>query len=122
MTTMAREDGPVAGDRHALDEVELEQLRQRLIRDQTRWSMQDIADALGVKYVTVLKWRRRAEADGGKGPGAFIAPEPPAPGEATDRPRWRAGRVRRWAMQNGRMHPDGQPCAPRLPGRATRTD
>jgi hypothetical protein len=118
-TTMAPPEPAQAG---AMTPAELNALRRRLIADRTLWSMQDIAAALDIKYQTILKWRRRANAEGGAGPRAFIAPEPTGEGGAPDRPRWRAGRVRKWAMQVGHMNFDGTPCRPKLPGQAPSGD
>lgn len=109
-------DAPATADEPPRTPAELDALRRRLIRDTTLWSMQDIADRLDVKYQTVLKWRRRATAEGGQGPRAFPAPEPASEGMPADRPRWKAGRVRKWAMAVGHMRKDGRSMRPKLPG------
>lgn len=59
----------------------------------------------------------RTLASGGLGwwPPHFSALPPPDVDSAASRPRWRAGRIRTWAMQVGRMTVDGTPV--RLTGR-----
>jgi hypothetical protein len=126
---------PTAPARPRIDDAVLRRLVDELLDDATLWDITDIARALAVdkkraealarvtaNYVDggatqwppvgdALRQRLppRGHAEGATGwPPSFSALPPPAtpPGE---RPRWRAGDVRRWAMQVGRMNLDGTP-------------
>lgn len=69
---------------------------RRLICDTTPWRIHDIAENLGMHHMTVRSLRRdkklvkEDETVGGK-------------------PVWRAGTVRKWAIDTGRMTSRGQP-------------
>lgn len=128
----------VAARRPKLDDAVVRRLVDELLNDATLWDINDIAHALGVERKPVEKLARVAAnyLDGGatqwppagemlrqrltprghatglaEWPPDFAVLPPPAtpPGE---RPRWRAGDVRRWAMQVGRMTVDGTPVPP----------
>lgn len=78
-----------------------------------QWTMQDIADNLGVKYATVVSYRRKNADEGGEGPSAL--PEPDGKLGAT--PWWYPGTVRRWALQRGQLNQETwQPQTPKNPG------
>ena len=90
---------------------------QALVNDVTPWNMNDIADGLEVKPQTVRSWRRqalRALRDEPHVPHPNELPPAESPTGATV---WKAGTIRRWAIQTGRMTPDGQPQRLKPPGR-----
>lgn len=92
---------------------------EELVNDTTPWTMSDIATGLDVQPQTVRSWRKDSLA-AGKGK-ASSAPHPnhlPAPDiPVTGKPTWKAGTVRRWAIQTGRMTPGGEPLRLKPPGR-----
>lgn len=97
-----------------------------LVNDETQWDMPTIAEQLDVQYQTVKSWRKdyrralSAEVTTPK-PGQPAVPHPkllPPPDEVVfGKPVWKAGTIRRWAMQTGRMTPDGTPVKQKPPGR-----
>jgi hypothetical protein len=91
-----------------------------LINDQTEWIMPDIGRELNVKPQTVRSWRKDSLAAMRKNPAAPPHPHqlPPADVPNTHgRPVWRAGTIRKWAMQTGRMSESGVPQRLKPPGR-----
>lgn len=89
---------------------------QKLIRDETPWTMNDISAGLQVKPQTVRSWRKdslRAADLTAPHPNLMPAPDIPVLGK----PTWRAGTIRRWAIQTGRMSPTGSPQRLKPPGR-----
>ena len=90
-----------------------------LVSDATPWTMTDIATHLDVQQQTVRSWRKDSLAATKQ--GATPAPHPnhlPKPDiPVHGKPTWRAGTVRRWAIQTGRMSPEGEPLRLKPPGR-----
>lgn len=88
-----------------------------LVNDETPWNMNDIAAGLQVQPQTVRSWRKQALR------AARTEPQVPHPNELppsespTGATVWRAGTIRRWAIQTGRMTPDGVPQRLKPPGR-----
>ena len=89
--------------------------RAALLADDTPWDMARIAQELDTNRHVVrgwAMWQRQAAAAGlGGGLDPMRLPEP----DAGD--RWRAGTVRLWAIQTGRMTGDAEPARLRPPGR-----
>lgn len=67
-----------------------------LVCDDELWGIGEVAAALKLKHQTVLDLR----SDGKM---------PPVDEGGFGNPRWHAGTVRHWAMETGRMLPDGTP-------------
>lgn len=89
----------------------------QLVSDETPWNMNDIAAELKVQPQTVRSWRKqslRAARSEPKVPHPNELPPSESPTGATV---WRAGTIRRWAIQTGRMSPDGAPQRLKPPGR-----
>lgn len=82
-----------------------------LQEDQTVIELEGIATALGVSKVAVQKWRWKAlqhVENGEEVPLTHEAlPLPDAPDSKDRRPKWFAGTIYTWAMQVGRMSPEG---------------
>jgi len=87
--------------------------RMPLTDDKTLWDMHQIARELGVGYGNVQKWRAKEHL-------FFPGPIPVVLKPGT-KPvlRWYAGQVRAWAIDNGRMFPDGTLPAGRTPDPAS---
>lgn len=104
----------------------LEKKRQELISDQTPVTMPQIAEMLDVEYQTVKSWRKdyrntiREAAGTGGTPHPKLLPEPDGP-EIPGKPTWKKGTIARWAMQTGRMTPDGTAVKMKPPGRPRKT-
>lgn len=92
-----------------------------LVSDTTPWTMADIAVGLDVQPQTVRSWRKDALGAERLGSAAPAAPHPnhlPNPDiPVTGKPTWKAGTIRKWAMQTGRMTPEGVPQRLKPPGR-----
>lgn len=90
-----------------------------LVNDRSeQWHLPDVEAALAHGYAAVLKWRRRAEHEGGYGPLGLPEPDgfdPPV--NALPRPWWYPGTIHRWALQVGKLTPDGVGQIPKQPGR-----
>lgn len=93
-----------------------------LVNDQTPWTMTDIAAQLDVQPQTVRSWRKDALKSANIAPDSLAnvphpnhLPKPDIP--VTGKPTWKAGTVRRWAIQTGRMEEDGTPKRLKPPGR-----
>lgn len=89
----------------------------QLVSDPELWDMPRIGTELGVQYQTVKSWRKESIA----GRGTPANPHPnllPTPEQVlSGKPMWKAGTVRLWAMQTGRMSPDGKPQRSKPRGR-----
>lgn len=91
-----------------------------LVNDQTPWTMTDIAAQLDVQPQTVRSWRKDSlKKDAAAAPHPNHLPKPDIP--VTGKPTWKAGTVRRWAIQTGRMEEDGTPKRLKPPGRPRST-
>ncbi len=93
---------------------------KQLTTDPTPWTMADIALNLAVKSQTVRSWRKDSLAAERPDRAAAVPhpnhlPKPDIP--VTGKPAWTAGCIRRWAIQTGRMSPQGAPLRLRPPGR-----
>lgn len=97
-----------------------------LIADPAPWDMVAIATNLNVQPQTVRKWRRESLADAraaAQRPRRDVAAAPhpnhlPMPDiPVAGKPLWKAGTIRKWAMQTGRLAPDGTPIRLKPPGR-----
>jgi hypothetical protein len=104
-----------------------------LIRDDTVWTVADIARELDVELQTVRTWRKDSRAvkrasSAATAPSAAPSrslrraaghpnrlPDPDFPVE--NKPMWKAGTIRKWAIQTGRMEKDGTPKRLKPPGR-----
>lgn len=105
---------------------DLEKIRQKLISDQSPIGMPEIAKMLNVSHQTVKSWRRdyrgvvRAAGGGDVVVHPKLLPAPDGP-EVPGKPLWLRGTIALWAMQTGRMTPDGTPIKQKPPGRPKRT-
>lgn len=88
-----------------------------LVTDETPWNMNDIAAALDVKPQTVRSWRKQARRAAREKPAAPHPNELPPSESPTGATVWRAGTIRKWAIQTGRMSPEGVPQRLKPPGR-----
>lgn len=93
---------------------------EELVSDDTPWTMSDIAEQLDVQPQTVRSWRKDSLAAAKAStvtpvPHPNHLPNPDIP--VTGKPTWRAGTVRRWAIQTGRMSREGAPLRLKPPGR-----
>lgn len=92
-----------------------------LVNDGTPWTMADIAVGLDVQSQTVRSWRKDALNAAKSNRAAPTTPHPnhlPNPDiPVTGKPTWKAGTIRKWAIQTGRMAPDGTPKRLKPPGR-----
>lgn len=87
-----------------------------LVTDPTPWTMADIAVGLDVQPQTVRSWRKDSlQSDTSTTPHPQYLPNPDIP--VRGKPTWKAGTVRRWAIQTGRLTPDGVPQRLKPPGR-----
>ncbi len=90
-----------------------------LVADATPWTMSDIAAQLDVQPQTVRSWRKDSLAASKSAPTNIPhpnhLPDPDIP--VTGKPTWKAGTVRRWAIQTGRMSRTGAPLRLKPPGR-----
>jgi hypothetical protein len=128
--------------RPKLDEAVLRRLLDELLAEATLWDLGDIARALDIDKRVADKLARvaanyrdgaatqwppagdtlrqrltpRGHAEELTGWPPYLGVLPPPATSPGERPRWRAGDVRRWAMQVGRMALDGTP----LPAGAAR--
>lgn len=104
-----------------------------LVSDYTEWDLPAISLNLNVQRQTVKSWRRDSlveqraaeeEQDAEEDENARVPLHPnrlPPPHRYVfGKPVWRAGLVRLWAMQTGRMLPDGTPVRSKPPGRPRR--
>ncbi|MCZ7478839.1 hypothetical protein [Micromonospora sp. WMMC273] len=102
----------------------LERKRQQLINDETLVDMPGIAKMLGVEYQTVKSWRKdyrnNIATANEETPHPKLLPKEDGP-DIPGKPTWKAGTIRRWAMQTGRMTPDGQAVKMKPPGRPRKT-
>lgn len=84
---------------------------QALQNDPTIWTLENIAEELEVSKIAVQKWRWKTLQHVEKEERVPLAhdtlPVPDAPDSKPRRPKWYAGSIRTWAMQVGRMLPDG---------------
>jgi hypothetical protein len=104
-----------------------------LVEDRTLWDMPTIAGELGVQYQTVKTWRKDTGWPRPKLPEERAAPQNkprngvhpnllPAPDMTlSGKPVWFAGTIRFWAMQTGRMSPEGVARKRKPPGRPKAT-
>lgn len=101
---------------------QLRKVYEDLIKDSTPWTMTDIARELNVQPQTVRSWRKDALASHAGPPHPNQLPDSDIP--VTGKPTWKAGTIRRWAIQTRRMLPDGTPQRLKPPGRprAARTE
>ena len=90
---------------------------QDLITDETPWNMNDIAAALKVQPQTVRSWRKQALRATRTDPGTPHPNELPPVESPTGATVWRAGTIRNWAIQTGRMTKEGQAQRLKPPGR-----
>lgn len=86
-----------------------------LVSDGTPWTMTEIAVGLDVQPQTVRSWRKDALKADPSAPHPNHLPTPDIP--VSGKPTWKAGTVRRWAIQTGRMAVDGTPLRLKPPGR-----
>lgn len=89
-----------------------------LVADNTPWTMAEIAVGLDVQPQTVRSWRKDALAATKSTPATphpNHLPNPDIP--VSGKPTWRAGTIRKWAIQTGRMSPEGVPQRLKPPGR-----
>jgi hypothetical protein len=94
----------------------------QLIGDPAPWDMKAIAAALDVRDQTVRSWRKDSLAAArAAASGQAVVPHPnqlPEPDWPVDgKPMWKAGTIRRWAIQTGRMSKTGEPKRLKPPGR-----
>jgi hypothetical protein len=111
MSATTLEQDPLAGLTH-----EQYQTYRSLISDETPWTMNDVARGMDVQPQTVRSWRKdslRAKDLSSPHPNLLPIPDIPIEGK----PTWRAGTIRRWAIQTGRMTPAGEPQRLKPPGR-----
>lgn len=95
----------------------------KLTGDKTMWTMPDIARELDVRPQTVRSWRKDSLHALRENPLAAPHPHhlPKEDDDSYGRPIWRAGTVRKWAMQTGRMNSKGEPQRLKPPGRPRAT-
>lgn len=88
-----------------------------LVSDGTPWTMAEIAVGLDVQPQTVRSWRKDslAKTTNPSVPHPNHLPDPDIP--VSGKPTWKAGTVRRWAIQTGRMSVEGTPKRLKPPGR-----
>ncbi|WP_284740254.1 hypothetical protein [Amycolatopsis sp. RTGN1] len=122
----------------AIDDIDLDRMKA-LAADDKLWTIAQVAEGLGLSLRRTRQlWRQMTDwLQYGQGiwpprPDTYLTdPHPvqlewfpphqtllPLPDDdATGQPRWRAGTIRMWAMQTGRMNPDGTPKHAKPSGR-----
>lgn len=86
-----------------------------LVTDNAIWDMPDMVRELKVTRAAVDKWRSRTKEDPD---GPVGLPEPlDYKGQS---PVWYAGTIRYWAIEKGKMLPDGTPIKAKGTGRPLR--
>ncbi|MBE8523101.1 hypothetical protein ILP97_37375 [Amycolatopsis sp. H6(2020)] len=125
----------------AIDDIDLDRMKA-LAADDELWTIAQVAEGLGLSLRRTRQlWRQMTDwLQYGQGiwpprPDTYLTdPHPvqlewfpphqtllPSPDDdATGQPRWRAGTIRRWAIQTGRMNPDGTPKHAKPSGRPPR--
>lgn len=124
-----------------LEDIDFDRL-EALQADDKLWTVTQVADALGLSLCRTRQlprqttdWLQYGQGQWPPRPHTYSShPQPvevtwlpphqamlPLPDDtSTENPRWRAGTIRTWAMQTGRMSPDGVPNRARPPGRPRR--